>query len=247
VPHTPRRGQGLNCLHVIQVVETVGVQRSVHSVDVAAARALPGVVDAFSAPDLGPDPASIPVLFPAETSKDTPQYALARDTVRYVGEGVAVVVAESRAVAEDACELIEVEYEVLDAVVDAVAAIEPGAPALHEAAPDNIGATLVYAVGDADAAFAAADRVIGERLDMQRYTGIPLETRGVAAQQDPVTGELTIWASNQWPHILRDIVAGMLGLPQRSVRVITPDVGGGFGTKAEVYPETCWCRSRPAG
>ena len=209
----------------------------VRSVDLAAARAMTGVLDAFSAADLGPEPAAIPVLFPAETSKATPQYALARDTVRYVGEGVAVVVAESRAVAEDACELIDVDYDVLPAVVDAVAAIGPGATALHEDAPDNVGASLVYAVGDADAAFAAADRVVGDRLDMQRYTGIPLETRGVAAQRDPVTGEMTIWASNQWPHILRGIVAGMLGLAERAVRVITPDVGGGFGTKAEVYPE----------
>ncbi|NMH96887.1 xanthine dehydrogenase family protein molybdopterin-binding subunit [Pseudonocardia acidicola] len=207
------------------------------SVDVGPARGLRGVVDAFSAADLGPAPAPIPVLFPVETSRDTPQYALARDVVRYVGEGVAVVVAESRHVAEDALELIEVEYEVLDAVVDPVAAIEPGAPALHAAAPDNVGARLVYAVGDVDSAFETADRVVGDRLDMQRYTGIPLETRGVAATRDAVTGELTIWASNQWPHTLRGIVAGMLGMPERSVRVITPDVGGGFGTKAEVYPE----------
>ena len=209
----------------------------VRSVDVTAARAHAGVFDAFSAADLGSSLVPFPVLFPVETSKDTPQFALARDTVRYVGEGVAVVVAESRAVAEDACELIEVDYEVLDAVVNPIAAVSPGATALHEAAPDNAGATLTYAVGDADAAFVTADRVVRERLNMQRYTGIPLETRGVAAQRDPVTGEMTIWASNQWPHILRDIVSGMLGMPQRSVRVITPDVGGGFGTKAEAYPE----------
>jgi carbon-monoxide dehydrogenase large subunit len=207
------------------------------SVDVGPARALAGVIDAFCFADLGANPATIPVLFPVDTSKDTPQYALARDTVRYVGEGVAVVVAESRALAEDACELIEVGYEVLDAVVDPVTAIEPGAVTLHEAAADNIGASLVYAIGDADAAFAAADHVVGDRIDMQRYTGIPLETRGVTATRDAVSGELTIWASNQWPHILRSIVAGMLGMAERTVRVITPDVGGGFGTKAEVYPE----------
>jgi carbon-monoxide dehydrogenase large subunit len=209
----------------------------VRSVDVTEARAHAGVFDAFSAADLGSALVPFPVLFPTETSKDTPQFALAKDTVRYVGEGVAVVVAASRAVAEDACELIEVDYEVLDAVVNPIAAVSPGATALHDAAPDNAGARLTYAVGDADTAFATADRVVRERLDMQRYTGIPLETRGVAAHADPVTGEMTIWASNQWPHILRDIVSGMLGMPQRSVRVITPDVGGGFGTKAEAYPE----------
>ncbi len=238
------RGDGafVDDIHLPGMVH-MAVLRSPHaharvvSVDLTAARAAAGVLDVFAAPDLGPDPAAIPVLFPAETSKATPQYPLARDTVRYVGEGVAVVVADSRALAEDACELIDVEYEVLPAVVDAVAAIAPGTTALHEDAPDNVGARLVYAVGDADAAFAAADRIVGDRLAMQRYTGIPLETRGVAAQRDPVTEELTIWASNQWPHILRGIVAGMLGLAERAVRVITPDVGGGFGTKAEVYPE----------
>ena len=183
---------------------------------------MPGVLDAFSAADLGPEPGRHPGAVPRGHVEGHPQYPLARDTVRYVGEGVAVVIAETRAIAEDACELVDVDYEVLPAVVDAVAAIAPGATALHPDAPDNVGASLVYAVGDADAAFAAADRVVGERLDMQRYTGIPLETRGVAAQRDPVTGEMTIWASNQWPHILRGIVAGMLGLAERSVRVITP-------------------------
>jgi carbon-monoxide dehydrogenase large subunit len=238
------RGQGAFVDDVaLPGVLHMAVLRSPHAharlvaVDVGPARALPGVADAFSAADLGPDPAAIPVLFPVETSRDTPQYPLARDTVRYVGEGVAVVIAENQHIAEDALELIDVEYEVLDAVVDPIAAMLSGAPVLHPAAPDNVGASLVYTVGDADAAFAEADRVIGDRLDMQRYTGIPLETRGVAATRDAVTGELTVWASNQWPHILRGVVAGMLGIPERSLRVITPDVGGGFGCKAEVYPE----------
>ena len=136
------RGEGafVDDIHLPGVVH-MAVLRSphaharVHSVEVAAALTVPGVLDAFSAVDLGPDPAAIPVLFPAETSKATHQYPLARDTVRYVGEGVAVVIAESRAIAEDACELVDVDYEVLPAVVDAVAAIAPGATALHPDAP----------------------------------------------------------------------------------------------------------------
>lgn len=207
------------------------------SVDVSAARQLPGVVDAFSARDLGAEPPAIPALFSLEEFHPAPQYPLATDRVRFVGEPVAVVVAESRAVAEDALELVEVDYEPLEAVVDASAAIQPGAPVLHDNAPDNVAARQVYETGDVDAAFAAADRVIRERLDMQRYTGIPLETRGVVATRDAVTGELTVWNSTQWPHTVRTLLAGMLGVPARAVRVISPDIGGGFGVKADFNAE----------
>ncbi|WP_409328866.1 xanthine dehydrogenase family protein molybdopterin-binding subunit [Trujillonella humicola] len=207
------------------------------SVDVSAALRSPGVVDAFSAAALGPHPPSIPALFVVETFRPAPQYPLATDTVRFVGEPVAVVVAGSRHEAEDALELIEVDYEPLDAVVDAYAAIQPGAPVLHENAPDNVAATLVYENGDVEAAFASADRVISRRLDMQRYTGIPMETRGVVAHRDTVTGELTVWNSTQWPHTARTLLAGMLGVPARSIRVITPDIGGGFGVKADFNSE----------
>jgi carbon-monoxide dehydrogenase large subunit len=207
------------------------------SVDVSAARALPGVVDAFTAAELGPTPPAIPSFYSPESFRPAPQYPLAVDTVRYVGEGVAVVVAESRHVAEDALELIEAEYEPLEAVVDAYAAIQPGAPVLHENAPDNVAATILYENGDVAAAFAAADRIVSERLDMQRYTGIPMETRGVVGHRDLVTGEMTVWDSTQWPHTVRTILAGMLGVPARAIRVVIPDIGGGFGIKADFYPE----------
>ncbi len=207
------------------------------SVDVSAARGLAGVVDAFTAADLGTTPPGIPFFYSPESFRPAPQYPLAVDIARYVGEGIAVVVAESRHVAEDALELIEVEYEPLEAVVDAYAAIQPGAPVLHENAPDNVAATIIYENGDVEAAFAAADRVISERLDMQRYTGIPMETRGVVGHRDPVTGEMTVWDSTQWPHTVRTVLAGMLGVPARSIRVVIPDIGGGFGIKADFYPE----------
>ncbi|MGY1640915.1 xanthine dehydrogenase family protein molybdopterin-binding subunit [Geodermatophilus sp. SYSU D00703] len=224
-------------------VQHMAVLRSPHaharllSVDVSAARRLAGVVDAFSAADLGAEPPAIPALFALETFHPAPQHPLATDTVRFVGEPVAVVVAEDRHVAEDALELIEVEYEPLEAVVDAVAAISPGAPVLHANAPDNVAARSVYEYGDVEAAFAAADRVVSERLDVQRYTGVPLETRGVVASRDAVTGELTVWDSTQWPHTVRTILAGMLGVPARTVRVAVPDIGGGFGVKADFNAE----------
>lgn len=221
----------------LAVLRSPHAHARVVSVDVGAARDLPGVVDVFTAADLGTDPPSIPVLFPDETLKPAPQYPLATDTVRYVGEGVAVAVAESRHVAEDALELIYVEYEPLPAVVDAYEAIQSGSQALHPGAPDNVAARLEYQTGDVETAFRDADRVVSERLDMQRYTGIPLETRGVVAARDSISGELTVWASTQWPHIMRGILAGMLGVDERSIHVITPDIGGGFGTKVEFYPE----------
>ncbi|SFL39978.1 xanthine dehydrogenase family protein molybdopterin-binding subunit [Geodermatophilus ruber] len=224
-------------LRHMAVLRSPHAHARVLSVDVGAARALPGVDDAFSAADLGAQPPAIPALFAMDTFHPAPQYPLATDTVRFVGEPVAVVVAESRHVAEDALELIEVEYEPLEAVVDAYAAIQPGAPVLHANAPDNVAARQVYQTGDVDAAFAAADRVIRERLDMQRYTGIPMETRGVVASRDAVTGELTVWNSTQWPHTVRTILAGMLAMPARAIRVITPDIGGGFGVKADFNSE----------
>lgn len=221
----------------LAVLRSPHAHANVVSVDVSRARDLPGVVDAFCAADLGAEPPAIPVLFPHETFKPAPQFPLATDTVRYVGEGVAVVVAESRHIAEDGLELIDVEYDPLPAVVDPYDAIASDGTALHANAPDNVAARLLYETGDVDVAFDDADRVVDERLDMQRYTGIPLETRGVVATRDPVSGELTVWASTQWPHIMRTILTGMLGVDERSVHVITPDIGGGFGTKVEFYPE----------
>jgi carbon-monoxide dehydrogenase large subunit len=169
--------------------------------------------------------------------KPCPQYPLARGRARYVGEGIAVVIAEQRSIAEDALELIEVDLEPLPPVASAESALKEGAPLLHELAPRNVCAEWTLQLGDAKDAFQRADVVVRERLSMQRHTGVPIETRGVAARLDPITGELVIWISGQWPHTTRSLTARLLGLAEERIRVIVPDVGGGFGVKEEFYPE----------
>jgi carbon-monoxide dehydrogenase large subunit len=206
-------------------------------VDLSTALARPGVVDAFDVSAFGPSPPIFPTIVGHESLKPAPQYPLGHDRVRHVGEAVVVVVAESRALAEDALEVVDVELEPLEPVASSAAALAAGAPLLHDTASGNRCAEWTLRLGDPDAAFRQADLVVTERLAMQRYTGIPIETRGVAAQQDPVSGELVIWVSGQWPHTTRSIAAQMLALPEERIRVIVPDVGGGFGVKEEFYPE----------
>jgi carbon-monoxide dehydrogenase large subunit len=210
---------------------------AVRRVSLERARALPGVVDAFDLRALGPSPLSFPVVVSDPCLKACPQFALARDRVRYCGEGVAVVIAEQRAIAEDALELVEVELEPLAPVASMDAALASGAPQLHADSPGNRCAEWTLRSGDVDSAFQLAEVVVRERLSMQRYTGVPIETRGVVAQQDPISGELVIWLSGQWPHTTRSLAARMLGIAEDSIRVVVPDVGGGFGVKEEFYPE----------
>ena len=150
---------------------------------------------------------------------------------------MAIVVASDRVHAEDALDVAEVEYDPLPGLADADQARAAGAPLLHGTAPGNVAARWTQAFGDVKAAFKEADHVVRDRLRMQRYTGVPLETRGILASPDPISGELTIWASGQWPHTARRITAAMLGMEERRIRCILPDVGGGFGVKCDIYPE----------
>jgi carbon-monoxide dehydrogenase large subunit len=169
--------------------------------------------------------------------RQAPQWALCRDRARHVGEIVAMVVAESRAVAEDAVELIEVDWEPLPVVVDMVAAAEPGAPLVHDDWGTNVAVAFAHAIGDPDGAFAKADVVVSETFHVQRYVGMPLETRGVVAAWDRRDHTLTTWNSTQVSHFVQQGLAAALGLPPHKVRVIAPDLGGGFGTKASGYAE----------
>jgi carbon-monoxide dehydrogenase large subunit len=209
----------------------------VRRVSLERARAVAGVVDAFDVRAFGPSPPAFPVVIADPCLKACPQYALARDRVRYCGEGVAVVIAERRAIAEDALELVDVELEPLEPVASTEAALRSGAPQLHADSPGNRCAEWTLRTGDVDAAFARAEVVVRERVVMQRYTGVPIETRGVVAQEDPISGELVIWVSGQWPHTTRTLAAQLLGRSEDTVRVVVPDVGGGFGVKEEFYPE----------
>ena len=210
-------------------------------VDVSRALAESGLVAALSGADLGPDPPRLPMLVPHKALRPRTPYPLARGVVRHVGEPVAVVVAESPAEAEDALELIDVEYEELPVVLDPEAALEPGSPLVHgeEGAEDNLMVAVSQTVGDPETAFATADHVLRFDFRFGRLSGQPMETRGVAAsyERGKLGESLTVWDSTQSPHTARRVLADMLGLPQHAVRVIAPEVGGGFGIKNRFYAE----------
>ena len=210
------------------------------------AAALPGVFRVFTFDDLArfmkplPFFGAVPPGLAARVDvrmKQVPQLALCRDVVRYVGEIVAMVVAESRAVAEDGCDLVEVDYEPLPPVVDMLAAGEAGAPVIHAEWGDNVAVYFATGFGDVEAAFREADVRVRERFHIQRYVGMPIETRGVVARWDPRDQSLTTWNATQVVHFVQQGLVSALGLPPHKIRVIAPDVGGGFGTKANGYPE----------
>jgi aerobic carbon-monoxide dehydrogenase large subunit len=211
-----------------------------------AARRLPGVSHAYSFAELErwmkPLPlfGAIPPGLGARvqvTMRQVPQLALGKDVVRHVGEIVAMVLAGSRALAEDACELVEVDYDPLPPVTDMVTAAEAGAPLVHPDWGDNVAVHFETGFGDVEAAFRSADARVRERFYVQRYVGMPIETRGVVARWDPRDESLTTWNATQVVHFVQQGLVAALGLSPHKVRVIAPDVGGGFGTKANGYPE----------
>jgi aerobic carbon-monoxide dehydrogenase large subunit len=193
----------------------------------------------FTLSDFGPAYESKRMLltFPSPLFKNSiTQYPLARDEVCYVGEAIAIVVAETRYIAEDAAALIEVDYEPLPAVVDCEAAFGSG-PLAHAGAADNVVATLKSQFGNAAAAFASAPNIFRERYKLHRGGCHSMECRGVVAQHDARDDMLTVWSSTQSPYPVRKFLSLYLERDENRTRVIAPDVGGGFGPKAALYPE----------
>jgi aerobic carbon-monoxide dehydrogenase large subunit len=209
----------------------------VRAIDVAPALALPGVHAALTAADVAPRTAPLPAPLVTATQKQKSCPVLSTDKVRYVGEPLAIVAAADRYLAEDAVERIAVDYEVLPAVTDMERALDGGATLLYDDWGDNVAFTGEVRGGDFEQALAEADVVLRERFSLARCSGVPLETRGAIAAFDQVTGDLTLWSSTQVPHDLRSVAAEVLGLPTHHVRVLVPDVGGGFGNKDHTYPE----------
>src|SRR5438132_505492 len=221
----------------------LGVVRSAESsarlikVVTAGARALPGVVLAWSAADLGEIAPTMPTAYGGtQKGRAWAQPVLARDVVRHVGEPVAVVVAESAYQLADALEALTVEYERLPSLATAEAA-QASSARVHAGWPDNTAVVARGAVGDPERAMAGAHLVIRERMPHPRLSAVPIETRGVFAYRDRSSGALVVSSSTQSPYTLRDVVAAALGLPVEEVRVVVPDVGGGFGPKGPIYPE----------
>jgi carbon-monoxide dehydrogenase large subunit len=206
------------------------------NLDTTAAKALPGVHAVYTAEDLGEFNSPSPLLVPnAVLTHGRTQRPLAVDKVAYIGESVAIVIAEDRYIAEDAVGLIEVDWEPLPTVVDFTTAAREGGSLVHDDVPNNIAARLVQQVGDPDAAFAKAAHVFKEHLLIERSAGMPIEARGVVAVYDASQESLKVWDSTQAPLPIKHGLANMLGLPEFKVDVIAPDVGGGFGTKIMMF------------
>jgi carbon-monoxide dehydrogenase large subunit len=213
---------------------------AVRGVDTSAACALAGVHAVLSAADL---PTSIrDKCITLEVPNPVIRYpitqrALATDEVCFAGEAVAVAVAETRHLAEDAAELVVVDYEPLAAVSDCVAAIEPQSATAHRSCSDNIAAQYTLAYGDIGPPFDGAAHVISETYHQHRGTGCPMECRSVLARWEPLSQAFTIWTATQAPHVVKRAVADMFDMSETDVRVIAGDVGGGFGPKVLAYPE----------
>ena len=211
----------------------------VAGVDATAALALPGVIAVLA----GDDPAFIGIRITARSELpgyvETSQPVLAWPKARFAGEAVAVVVATTPAIAVDAAELVEVTYEPLPVVVDALAAMDgsDGRAVVHRGAPDNVLLQRRFEGGDPDVALAASPVVVERSYRTNRQAGVPLEARAVVASWDDSDRTLTLWSGTQIPHLARHALAVLLGMAERRIRVVAPDVGGGFGVKASLYPE----------
>ncbi|HLZ71939.1 MAG TPA: molybdopterin cofactor-binding domain-containing protein [Dehalococcoidia bacterium] len=210
-------------------------------VDTSAAKGMPGVVAVLTADDLTDVLGPMPAAPATPDTKIAPRNVLTKDKARHVGDPIAVVVAEDRYLARDAVDAIEVEFEELPAVVDLEAAMAPGAPKVHDQFDDNVAFYWTLHTGEVDEAFANAGVVVKQRMESQRLQGVPLETRAILADYQPGEDHLTLWSSTQAPHLLKPIIGGLLGMPENHVRVVAPEVGGGFGVKADLYPEEVLC------
>ena len=221
----------------LAVVRSPHAHARVRAIDREAARRAEGVAAVLALDELPQCAGSVPPLVPADGIHTYVHPVLAGAVVRHVGEAVAIVVADSAYRAADAAERVVVDYEPLAAVTTVGAALAAGAPRVHDDWPGNLAGVCTGGTGDVARGLGDADVVVEGRFVYPRMAGMPLETRGVAAWCDPVSGVLEVWASTQVPFAVRSAVATVLGIPEERVRVRTPEVGGGFGVKGHVYPE----------
>ena len=209
----------------------------IKKISVEKAKSQPGVIAVFTGKDMESKLASIPCAWPVTGGdvKTTKYFPIAVDKVRYVGDPVAVVVAEDSYQAADALDHIEVSYEPLPAIVDSEKAIQAGAPILYDDIPNNIALHWKAAGGDVDQAFKDAEITIKEKFVNQRLQPSSIETRGATAEYDQGSGRLTMWLTSQNPHIHRFLLGAITGIPEHKLRIIATDVGGGFGSKIHCY------------
>ena len=223
-------------VHYMALVRSPHAHARIRSVNTSAAKGMPGVIAVWTHNDikhLGP----LPVAGQIPGMQLSEHYPLAGDKVRHVGDPVAAVVATDPYAARDAAMAVQADYEPLPATVDLEEAVKPGAPILHEQFTTNVAYVFPLNVGDLDGAFAGADRVVSGRFYNQRLIPLAMEPRGSVALWEPGPQHLTLWASTQGPHIIRSFFAKIFDLPENQVRVIAPEVGGGFGSKLDIYPD----------
>jgi carbon-monoxide dehydrogenase large subunit len=225
-------------LHAV-VLRSPHAHAAITSMDITAAGRATGVVAVVTASDLEHVAARIPTRRNAGADEIRPPEhpVLARDKVCYVGQPVAIVVAQTLYAARDALELIEVNYAPLPAVIDPLQAMHPDTPVVHAELGSNCVLKVTSAGGDLATAFARADHVVQQQYQVQRLAPAPMETRGVVADYHTQDDRLTVWDSTQNPHGMKPRLAQLLGRPESSIRIVTPDVGGGFGEKGCLFPE----------
>jgi aerobic carbon-monoxide dehydrogenase large subunit len=203
------------------------------------ARNIPGVLAVWAFSDVADVLKQIPQIMPHPSLKSRTPFPLAKDVVHHEGEAVAVVAAETRALCREALRAIEVSYEPTQAVIDTESGLS-GTARVHDDLPDNCAAHFGQEIGDVDAALAESDCIVSERLSIGRVNPQPMETRAIVARFEPNTSstfKMTVWCNAQSPHLTRFQLAGQLGIPRHDIRVLAPDIGGGFGPKNRYYPE----------
>jgi carbon-monoxide dehydrogenase large subunit len=223
-------------MHYAAILRSPHAAANIRSIDTSKAASHKGVLAVFTGKDTH-DAGSVPCGASLPGLRVPDHRVLATDRVYYVGHPVAVVVAIDRYVAADAADLIEVDWEVLPAVADPEKALATGAPAVHPQWPDNTAFVFHQEGGEVDKAFAEADVIVKQRITSQRLIPNPMETRGVVAEYRAAERALTLFTSTQAPHLVRSLVAQILGLDENRLRVVAPEVGGGFGCKIDTYAE----------
>src|SRR5207248_10023825 len=209
----------------------------IDNIDAPEARATPGVVAVFTGADVNDKVNPLPGASHIEGAKNPKRTILADGVVRFMGEAIAVVVAESEEVARDAAASVVVEYTALPLAIDLDEAVKDGSPLVHESLGTNVCFHQQVTNGDVDAAFARADRIVERRIVNQRVAALPIECRASLAEYRRGEGSLVVYSGTQFPHVMRTQITAILGLRENQVRVIAPEVGGGFGAKANVYPD----------
>ena len=246
-PNAPRLAEGKGTF-----VDDIELKRMVHAtfvrspyahakikgIDTTLAKALPGVIAVVTPQEMAKICTPwVGVLTHLEGLKSAPQYPLPLDTARWQGEAIVAVVASSRAEAEDAAALVDIDWEVLPVAANAETALDANTTVIHESLGDNLAWRRNADFGDVDAAYADADHIIEDTFVFGRHTGVCLETRGLVADYESSEGQLTVWHNNQCPHMIQNILATHYGLGEHRVRVITRDVGGSFGIKVHTFAD----------